>query len=412
MVSIDTLSSAGSSELSSAATDTPSAPLVEPYSNDPIPFGDVRRVGPVAEKSNIRDNHYSWRSNGHQVYAGMAGVNVDGCMGVFKCPACGKLTRVPTNFSKGKTTSNLPCDSRQCRPKQKDDSQIFPQLIKCSDGKAYSWLALNSTGSLMYHWHHQGTHESHGLPPPKGLTMKEKEKLLRIVQTNPKGSAHTLRTGEGIPDADPLYEISPVLANSSSARYHVGLARKTARVSKSEGLGSGGFSVMKALGELKDRDGKCFILETSLQPVTYIIFQTPWMKQVLCDAVDEWLADAVDAAGRHGVVSDTNETFFREGGLQISAVFDTNLLQWVPIQLTWMLGKTEQHFRPHFRRLNQAILEHSGDRFKYTLVMQVFLTYFIDYQQFLTCRRGHGFLNGAAKCSCSRKSCYNRTISP
>jgi hypothetical protein len=74
-----------------------------------------------------------------------------------------------------------------------------------------------------------------------------------------------------------------------------------------------GFATFSALQEVKDKNGKPFIIGNSLIGEQYLMFQNDFMAQILREAIEEWEKEGSESKGRHGMVTDGSHSFFREG---------------------------------------------------------------------------------------------------
>lgn len=220
----------------------------------------------------------------------------------------------------------------------------------------------NEDGDTILYWEHHGKHDHHR--PPGGFLSKEQETALdEQVLRRPEASAHELRTGSVVPGSVPLGEISPILSKPSTARYHV--RKSQARVGiQSSGLGKSTSTSLQLLSSLNDKlEG--FVVDSKMHGPTYLMVQSPDMKEWLKEAVEDWLRADEDGptAGRHGFVTDGDHSFFRDGTLLTTVAFNSVLKQWVPVLYTWVSSLDKAHHRIHFNRLNDDVIEAAGPRF-------------------------------------------------
>ncbi|KAG2004428.1 hypothetical protein CC2G_015288 [Coprinopsis cinerea AmutBmut pab1-1] len=87
------------------------------------------------------------------------------------------------------------------------------------------------------------------------------------------------------------------------------------------------------------------------------MFQNRFMRCVLADAVVSWDKDAPELVGQHGGVTDGNHSFFRNGTLVATAVYDTIIQTWVPVLYTWVHKLDTEHHLPHFRKIAHQIVD-------------------------------------------------------
>ncbi|KAH9809415.1 hypothetical protein DFH28DRAFT_1225509 [Melampsora americana] len=81
----------------------------------------------------------------------------------------------------------------------------------------------------------------------------------------------------------------------------------------------------------------------------HMTIQTEWMQQQLL---------ARNKDGRvygGGLLSDVTYKFFKTGYLLSTSMYHEDLRRWVPIQLTWLMGLTDNHYAAHFRTLMKQI---------------------------------------------------------
>ncbi|KAF6748308.1 hypothetical protein DFP72DRAFT_820488, partial [Ephemerocybe angulata] len=298
-------------------------------------------------KQELNNNKWVWNSIG---YPQRDRTEVRACQGVFICSGC----------------------RRPCRPAVKAPSQR-EQLRKgcgscgsalivheCKDARVYMTVIPGEEGDVL-RWEHRGKH-AHPRPPPSGrLSHAEQAALDLQVLKNPSATAHQLRTGTL--NSTPLHAISPSLVKPSAARYQIEKSRAlqgiiTASTSK------GGFSFIDSLTDLKDKHGNPFMISATLVGEKVLMFQTPFMRDALVESINEWTSDDSHSEGRHGLVTDGNHSFFREGVLLVTCVFLTKTATWTPVLLTWIGGQNTEHHQPHFRHIFRFILEKAGKNFE------------------------------------------------
>lgn len=81
------------------------------------------------------------------------------------------------------------------------------------------------------------------------------------------------------------------------------------------------------------------------------------MRDILEAAVRDWITDSKKAEARHGFVTDGNHSFFKDGTLLATCVFNTTILSWVPVLLTWIHKQDQAHHLDHFLRLFNQVFE-------------------------------------------------------
>ena len=99
------------------------------------------------------------------------------------------------------------------------------------------------------------------------------------------------------------------------------------------------------------------------------------MVNIIQESVEDWIAQDLSGpdAGRHGFVTDGDQSFFRQGTLLTTCAFSTTVNMWLPVLYSWIDGLDTEHHRPHFRSLNDAIIESAGPDFhaKYLTAVRI-----------------------------------------
>ncbi|KAL6306659.1 hypothetical protein BKA93DRAFT_823858 [Sparassis latifolia] len=198
----------------------------------------------------------------------------------------------------------------------------------------------------------------HPRPPGAPLSKSEEVALDAQVLRRPGASTHELRTGDTAPGSIPLAEISPVLANPRTARYEK--SKSQARLGLLPAASKGAFGVLHSLGSLNEKLKEEFIINSSFTGPTFFVMQTVFMKQIITDSMEDWilLAASRPDAGRHGLVTDADQSFFRNGHLIVTCAFSTVLCQT----------------SSHFHHLNRCIVIAAGPNFQ-----DKFLLAIMDY---------------------------------
>ncbi|KAJ7268152.1 hypothetical protein B0H12DRAFT_1229783 [Mycena haematopus] len=255
------------------------------------------------------------------------------------------------------------CTGRTCRI----DS---PLIHDTCDARTFHFK-LDRHGQSISVWEHYGDHSTHARPPGGTLSKAQEDQVDLQVMRRHDANAHELRTGDPGPGSIPLPAISATLAAPSSARYH--LSQSQARLGLNTGSSKGGLAFLRAFGDLNKRLSTPFIIDSSLSGPIYMTFQTPFMDFILCEAVETWILDLKDGpeSSRHGMVIDSDHTFFREGQLLASCAFSAVTREWTPILYSWINGADRAHHRPHFGHLFRSIIKHAGDRFTRKLLLCV-----------------------------------------
>ncbi|EGF98492.1 uncharacterized protein MELLADRAFT_95666 [Melampsora larici-populina 98AG31] len=89
--------------------------------------------------------------------------------------------------------------------------------------------------------------------------------------------------------------------------------------------------------------------DDSLGKDIHMTFQTQWM-------ADQLLTREIDGGVyRGGLLSDVTYKFFANGYLMTTSMYHSTLRRWIPIQLTWLYGLSEEHYFAHFNTLMKQI---------------------------------------------------------
>ncbi|EGG12431.1 uncharacterized protein MELLADRAFT_89010 [Melampsora larici-populina 98AG31] len=84
---------------------------------------------------------------------------------------------------------------------------------------------------------------------------------------------------------------------------------------------------------------------------THMTFQTPWM-------AEQFLAREEDGSVYSGgLLSDVTYKFFANGYLMTTSMYHNVIHRWIPMQLTWRYGLSEEHYVAHFTTLMNQIKE-------------------------------------------------------
>ncbi|KAJ7759113.1 hypothetical protein B0H16DRAFT_1313548 [Mycena metata] len=328
------------------------------------PTGSLRRETIKGQNERKwKHNQWAWCSNGtvqHQGYV----AEVRTCLGVFRCGACSRLTRPRTQSAARKAQISKGCTSTTC-------SAEAPLIHDKCDARTFHYN-FDRDGETVLVWEHFGDHSTHDKPPSGSALSKAQEDQVDVqVMRKQDASVHELQTGDPGPGSIPLPEISATLAATRAARYQVGQSQ--AWLGINTGSTKGGLAFMGAFADLNKRLPMPFIVESSLSGPVYITMQTPFMDEIIREAVESWIVDLADGptASRHGFVIDGDHSFFRQGPLLASCAFSTTSQEWTPILYSWINGVDTAHHRPHFAHIFRSIIKHAGDRFDRKLLLCV-----------------------------------------
>ncbi|KAF6745226.1 hypothetical protein DFP72DRAFT_1077676 [Ephemerocybe angulata] len=290
------------------------------------------------------------------------------CLGVDICPdpSCSRPVKPLTNVAAEERQIEKGCTV--CR--------AAPLIHQECDVKCHRYLAKDvDTGNEYYRWEHRGNH-LHPRPPASHLSPSESAQLdAQVTRGGYSATVHALRTGDLNPGSVPLAQISPILADPSTARYYVAKSKVTTgmKTASAQRSGGGGPVVKQILG-LNTELGEVFLRFSQLHGQGAFVFKTDFMNTILESTVEEWAAVDSDIGARHGLVTDGNHTFFREGVLLTSCAFNSTTKTWVPVLYTLIYGEDEAHHRIHFEHLFDPIMkkvERDGLRFEKEFLLNV-----------------------------------------
>lgn len=289
------------------------------------------------------------RSNGKTTYQGERAERRV-CQGVMQCSLCHHVVR-PKQQKDAKGNQLVKhCPNPYC-------DQVGLISIACD-----AYTLLYTKGNTIY-WHHFGVHK-HARPPGGALSGAQERAVDLQVAMRPDATPHQLRTGTTVPGSVPLANIAPVLANPRRSRSEVD--KSNIRNGHQSLAKIGSFSLFNAVPKFEEKMGVSGIIAgSSLFQPGYLSIQTPWMKQVLGEAVHDWVAPRPGAGEtRHGFVTDGDHSYFTTGNLLVTVAFNLTLYAWVPVLYTWVSKLDTQHHRAHFAILNRCIVEAAGSQFE------------------------------------------------
>ncbi|KAJ3552568.1 hypothetical protein NM688_g4086 [Phlebia brevispora] len=359
--------SASSSEASAAN---------HPVKSPDWPDGYERRVHPVeASGAELKTRNAAWkrvkwamRSVGKTDHRNHRAERRN-CLGVYCCTNCNLFIRPKTQVYARSAQLAGACPNRRCR----SEGEI--EAIEC-EAFTLQWQE-EIDGKVVDIWEHHGKH-THARPPGGAtLSQREEEALDSQVSRRPDATAHQLRVGTTAPGSVPLGQIAPTLANSRKARYELQKSQERQDIipsSSGSKQSDGGFIAKLAKLE-RNKLEPGFIIDSRIShPASYLSMQSPFMKLIIKESVDDWIRTSSEGpgAGRHGFVTDGDHSFFRTGTLLATCAFSISMNTWVPVLYTWVLHLDTDHHRAHFRNLNRSIIEAAGDHFDKKLLTNIF----------------------------------------
>ncbi|EAU85328.2 hypothetical protein CC1G_07598 [Coprinopsis cinerea okayama7 len=330
------------------------------------PNGDIERrcIEAVKQELRLGETKWAWRSNGCRPIGGRM-TETRKCLGVLVCSrsSCPRAVRPKTQTAARNVQLMMPCTL--CKS---------PLTHHACDVKSLHYTVVDGGESYAV-WEHIGTHAHRRPPDPRRLTRTEQGKVDEQVARAPKATVHQLRVGESTPGSVPLHSIKPTLAHPKSAHYAVQQSRKRQGLTSLDETIKGTYSLIEAFATLNEKFGEEFLIESSLSSPAYLMYQTKWMRSVLGDAVVGWSKGLPELVGQHGGVTDGNHSYFDNGTLVATAVYDTVIQSWVPILYTWVHKVDTQHHLPHFRKVAHQIVDtcqEKGMQLKDEFLLHVF----------------------------------------
>ncbi|OAV86106.1 hypothetical protein PTTG_30079, partial [Puccinia triticina 1-1 BBBD Race 1] len=221
--------------------------------------------------------------------------------------------------------------------------------LKCPDTVATRFDHHLPTGWGLLR--HKGTHP-HPWPEAKKPDRIAKEELKAEIKKNPTAGALKLKMGKGTdPSAgfDSVVSIHSAYINRDRLAYY----RRTI-------LAELGLAPDKLKGGVGDRfilhmfgwaSRGLWIISSSFMPSSeHFTFQTKWMSDCL------FARDQQNQVYNGGLLSDVTYRYFENGYLLTTSMFCDELQRWIPIQLTWMRGLSEEYYKIHFATLFRQFL--------------------------------------------------------
>ncbi|KAF9555016.1 hypothetical protein CPC08DRAFT_766248 [Agrocybe pediades] len=329
------------------------------------PQGDhVREVLAGTESRTWNQMKWQFRSHGTANYRGIAGVEVCVCLGLLRCGSCSRPLRPKTDPNARRNQLDSGCALCGKRAMYQETC----------NARTYNWKTLRDDGVYKV-WEHSGVHE-HDRVPDGPVTAQERKQVDKQVGRNISASAHKLRTGDGAPGSVPLAQISPKLANPRVARYEITQSKLRQGIS-AVNASSGSISFLKSISSFQEELSERFILHSRMYDPTFIMLQSAFMKEMLTGSVTAWNDERGEGVhrARHGLITDGDHSFFKEGVLLTTVVFNSVMAAWVPVLYTWILKQDTSHHRPHFKEISQTIvqfIQQNGFAFETKYLLHVF----------------------------------------
>ncbi|OAV88135.1 hypothetical protein PTTG_29135, partial [Puccinia triticina 1-1 BBBD Race 1] len=213
----------------------------------------------------------------------------------------------------------------------------------------------------------KGTHP-HPWPKAKKPDRMAKEELKAEIKKHPKATALALKMGKAsdpTADIDSVVAIHPAYINQDRlAYYRRTILAELGLAPDKLGDGVGDKFLLTMFGWAAR---VMWIISSSFMPQNeHFTFQTKWMSDRLM------ARDSDNQVYSGGLLSDVTYRYFENGYLLTTSIFCDELQRWIPIQLTWIRGLSEEYYKIHFATLFQQFLAASITPAKRdTLVRQV-----------------------------------------
>ncbi|OAV86429.1 hypothetical protein PTTG_29912, partial [Puccinia triticina 1-1 BBBD Race 1] len=263
------------------------------------------------------------------------------CLGVLLCDnnGCDYTGPPPTGPGKIKELLKLklPCSGRagEC-----------PGTVywKECEGTCTQFDTHKDTGwGLM---RHHGYHD-HPWQTAKKANLLAKSKFIKQMKNNPKARALKLKIG--IPDPDSttnpfnsVVDIHKSFGNSNWLRYlRQEILCELNLGPEQKGAGLGDLFILEMFEW--DRKGLEIILLSFRGGNKHFTFQTKWMAEMLLARSEE-----ANKMYSSGLLLDVTYRFFENGYLLTTLMYFSTINCWIPVQLSWIRGLSEDYYKNHF----------------------------------------------------------------
>ncbi|KNE95106.1 hypothetical protein PSTG_11583 [Puccinia striiformis f. sp. tritici PST-78] len=214
---------------------------------------------------------------------------------------------------------------------------------------------------------HDGLHK-HPWPASKKPDKLSKIKLKEEIEKNPTAGAFKLKLGKPTAPQNPFESVTNIhesFANSDRLRYHRRLILTELGINPEKAGGGIGDKFIHDMFAWSQR-GLLIISSSYLPGTEHFTFQTTWMAERLITRNQD------NNVYNGGLLSDVTYRFFETGYLLSTSMYCEETARWIPVQLSWIRGLTEEYYKIHFKTLFLQFLRPSfttADRD--TLVRQV-----------------------------------------
>ncbi|OAV99803.1 hypothetical protein PTTG_25298 [Puccinia triticina 1-1 BBBD Race 1] len=198
---------------------------------------------------------------------------------------------------------------------------------------------------------HKGEHP-HPWPEAKKPNPLAKEELKSEIKKNPKAGALKLKMGKPTNPHlafDSVVSIHPAYQNRDQlAYYRRCLLAELGLAPDKLGAGVGDKFILDMFGWALQ--GMWIILSSFMPMAEHFTFQTKWMVERLLARNKE------NQVYSGGLISDVTYWYFETGYLLTTSMYCNDLQRWIPVQLTWIRGLSEEYYKIHFATLFRKFL--------------------------------------------------------
>ncbi|KAI7965140.1 hypothetical protein MJO29_003238 [Puccinia striiformis f. sp. tritici] len=315
----------------------------------------------------VDDQGYPTYPNGQTVFVCLPGDNIAnfGSVCYTKRTTVNSRTNNTWKVSRPKCLGALVCDNPGCQwagspPTGKDGMDKFlssdmqcPGLAEKCNGTVSHLECKGTACRIDYNentkWgllRHKGTH-MHPWPEAKKLDKNSAAKFKEVVKKNPKSRAFELKLGKPTDPTAPFNSVTsihPSLQNKDRlAYYRRKMLMEMNLVPGKNGGGVGDKFILDMFGWAVQG---LFVISLSFMPNReHFTVQTRWMSDRLFSRNHERkLYDG-------GLLSDVTYRYFENGYLLTTSMYCDDLERWIPVQISWIRGLTEEYYQIHFATL-------------------------------------------------------------
>lgn len=284
-------------------------------------------------------NGWAWESRGKRYvekYHGM--VTFKKCLGVFLCsdPSGSGCVYVLRPRTKGEHKTQLTEICPQCQTVLRyKDCSIKSFIVDCKETETETWLHEG----IHYHprptWGHinrrtQNAIRGHILENPRATPTQ----LQRVRSMAPSGTAQT------------AIDINPKYTNRSAIRYEANKILNAGNILSKTAKSADQFILR--IQEIQDNDADWVKVVSLKRSAEVIVLQSSFMISCLNQML-------VSTSDQNGYITDAAHGFFEIGLMLVTVGFMPNMLQWMPVMISWIGSNTAECYEIHFKHLMKSI---------------------------------------------------------